>query len=107
MKHAYNKLVRDKIPQIIEDSGRKCDYRILTDNGEIEQALKDKLIEKAEIFSQKPTEDELSDLYEVMAAIDEHFDFEPMHIDYLKLQNNEQKGTYSGNTFLVSVDDVE
>jgi len=30
-----------------------------------------------------------------------------MHIDYLKLQNNEQKGTYSGNTFLVSVDDGE
>lgn len=104
MKHEYNKLVRDKIPQIIQDSGRDCEFRILTDD-EAKDALKEKLIEKAQIFSERPSEDEISDLYEVISAIIEKFDYEPMHIDYLKMQNNENKGTYSGNTFLISVDD--
>lgn len=104
MKHEYNKLVRDKIPQIIKDSGRSCEYKILSDD-EVKDALKDKLIEKAQIFAKRPSEDEISDLYEVITAIIEKFDFEPMHIDYLKMQNNENKGTYSGNTFLISVED--
>ncbi|MDD2413551.1 MAG: nucleoside triphosphate pyrophosphohydrolase [Eubacteriaceae bacterium] len=105
MKHAYNKLVRDKIPEIIEESGRHCEYEILSDDASIKNALIDKLKEKADAFAHKPTEDELSDLYEVLTAIVKQYDFEPMHIDYLKMQNNEQKGTYSGNTFLISVDD--
>ena len=92
MKHEYNKLVRDKIPDIIRESGRSCDYKILSD-AEVLDALKDKLIEKANIFAERPSEDEISDIYE------------PMHIDYLKLQNKETKGTYSGNTFLISADD--
>ena len=98
MKHEYNKLVRDKIPDIIRESGRSCDAEVL-------DALKDKLIEKANIFAERPSEDEISDIYELIDAIVEKFDYEPMHIDYLKLQNKETKGTYSGNTFLISADD--
>ncbi|MEG0509625.1 MAG: nucleoside triphosphate pyrophosphohydrolase [Eubacterium sp.] len=88
----------------MRESGRSCDYKILG-NDEVLDALKEKLIEKANIFSERPSEDEVSDIYELLAAIVEKFDFEPMHIDYLKMQNNEAKGTYSGNTFLISVDD--
>lgn len=94
MKHEYNKLVRDKIPDIIRESGRSCDYKILSD-AEVLDALKDKLIEKANIFAERPSEDEISDIYELIDAIVEKFDYEPMHIDYLKLQNKESKGTYS------------
>jgi len=104
MKHEYNKLVRDKIPEIIKESGRNCEYRILEDS-EMKEALKVKLIEKAEVFAKKPNEDELSDLYEIMSTIVKYYDFEPMHIDYLKIENKEKKGSYAGKTFLVSVDD--
>lgn len=104
MKHAYNKLVRDKIPAIIEESGRSCDYKILDDTA-VKKALQEKLVEKAAVFAEKPSEDELSDIYEVLLAITQKFDYEPMHIDYLKLQNKERKGSYSGNTFLISVED--
>ena len=92
MKHEYNKLVRDKIPDIIRESGRSCDYKILSD-AEVLDALKDKLIEKANIFAERPSEDEISDIYELIDAIVEKFDYEPMHIDYLKLQNKETKGS--------------
>lgn len=104
MKHEYNKLVRDNIPNIIRESGRSCDSKILN-NEEVLNALKDKLIEKASIFAERPSEDEISDIYELIDAIIEKFDYEPMHIDYLNLQNKETKGTYSGNTFLISADD--
>jgi predicted house-cleaning noncanonical NTP pyrophosphatase (MazG superfamily) len=104
MKVEYNKLVRDKIPQIIKDSGRTCEYKVLGDS-EIKDALKEKLIEKAQIFSNKPSEDELSDIYELLNAIVETYDYEPLHIDYLKLQNKENKGTYSNRVYLISVDD--
>lgn len=105
MKHNYNKLVRDKIPSIIESTGRTCHYKELSDEVEIRSALCNKLIEKANAFSEKQTEDEISDLYAVLDALVAHFDFEPMHIDYLKMQNAEKKGSYSGNTFLIDVED--
>ncbi len=104
MKIDYNKLVRDKIPQIIKDSGRTCDFKVL-DNLEMKEALKEKLIEKAQVFSDKPSEDELSDIYELLDTIVESYDFEPLHIDYLKLRNKENKGSYSSRTYLISVDD--
>ena len=50
MKVEYNKIVRDKIPQIIRDSGRTCEYKILGES-EVKEALKEKLLEKAQIFS--------------------------------------------------------
>ncbi len=104
MKIEYNKLVRDKIPQIIKDSGRTCDFKVL-DDPEMKEALKEKLIEKAQVFSEKPSEDELSDIYELLDTIVESYDFEPLHIDYLKLRNVENKGSYSSRTYLISVDD--
>jgi predicted house-cleaning noncanonical NTP pyrophosphatase (MazG superfamily) len=106
MKVEYNKLVRDKIPEIIKNSGRSCEYKILGES-EVKNALKEKLIEKADVFSKRPSEDELSDIYELLSAIVETYEYEPLHIDYLKLQNKENKGSYSEKVYLISVDDGE
>ncbi|MBC3888881.1 hypothetical protein GH810_11205 [Acetobacterium paludosum] len=104
MKVDYNKLVRDKIPEIIKNSGRACEYKILG-KSEVRDALKEKLLEKAQVFMNKPSEDELSDIYELLDTIVEAFEYEPLHIDYLKIQNKENKGSYSEKVFLISVDD--
>ena len=104
MKHAYNKLVRDKIPTIIIESGRHCEFQTLEGEALLD-ALKEKLIEKAEVFSKRATADELSDIYDLLDTIVEKFDYEPMYIDYLKMQNKERKGSYSGNTFLLYIED--
>jgi predicted house-cleaning noncanonical NTP pyrophosphatase (MazG superfamily) len=104
MKVEYNKLVRDKVPEIIRASGRTCEYKILG-KSEIKNALKDKLLEKAQVFMNSPSEDELSDIYELLDTIVEEFEYEPLHIDYLKIQNKENKGTYAEKMFLISVDD--
>lgn len=42
-----NKIVRDRIPEIIESSGKKCKYRIITDKTELALLLCNKIIEEA------------------------------------------------------------
>lgn len=104
MKREYNKLVRDRVPEIFENSGRKVEYKILSD-AQVLLALQDKLLEKAQNFAKRPSETEISDIFELMDTIIEKFEYEQMHIDYLKLKNREAKGGYSKNVYLISVDD--
>jgi predicted house-cleaning noncanonical NTP pyrophosphatase (MazG superfamily) len=46
MRVAYNKLIRDHIPQIIEASGHRAVTRVL-DKGNYHVALLDKLVEES------------------------------------------------------------
>ena len=62
-----NKLVRDKIPEIIEASGKTCTTRILSQNEYLE-ALDQKLIEELAEYQESKALEELADLLEVMEA---------------------------------------
>jgi predicted house-cleaning noncanonical NTP pyrophosphatase (MazG superfamily) len=61
----YNKLVRDKIPDIIEASGCRAKTRILNDE-EFLVALGEKAVEEAMEFKDNPVLDELADIQEVL-----------------------------------------
>lgn len=104
MKREYNKLVRDRVPEIFESSGRKVEYKILSDS-QVLLALQEKLLEKAQNFAKRPSENEISDMFELMDTIIEKFQYEQMHIDYLKLKNREAKGGYTKNVYLISVEE--
>ena len=68
-KHTvHNKLVRDRIPEIIEASGRKCITQVLADDAYI-QALDAKLNEGLAEYQQSKSLEELADLLEVMGAV--------------------------------------
>ena len=64
----YNKLVRDKIPQIIEESGGKAEIRILSDE-EYRCFLETKLDEEVGEYHQDRTPEELADILEVVYAL--------------------------------------
>lgn len=104
MNRVYNKLVRDNIPQLIRDSGRKCTSRILDDN-EYLDALLDKVIEEIEEYRVSGNEEELADVYEVLDCLVALREYEPMHIDYLKLIRREARGSFKEKVLLVDVDD--
>ena len=71
MNKEYNKLVRDRIPEIIKQSGIDCEVAILPD-AEYRQALRLKLIEEATEVAEANENElvaELADLYEVIDAL--------------------------------------
>lgn len=71
MRQYYNKLVRDKIPEIIHQSGNQCEVATMSEV-EFSQALRDKLIEEAqEVITASPDNlvSELADLQEVIDSL--------------------------------------
>ncbi|MDB5163525.1 MAG: phosphoribosyl-ATP pyrophosphohydrolase [Candidatus Saccharibacteria bacterium] len=69
----YPKLVRDKIPEIVESQGKKAKIKVLTDDNEYLEALLSKLIEEANELALAETEEnqaeELADVMEVIESI--------------------------------------
>ena len=71
MRKQYNKLVRDRIPEIIAGDGRGYETVTLSEE-QYREALRTKLIEEAEEVAAASLEKlaiELADVYEIMAAI--------------------------------------
>ena len=64
----YNKLVRDRIPEIIASSGRRCVWATLTE-GEYLAKLDEKLNEELMEYQQSKSMEELADLLEVVRAV--------------------------------------
>ena len=64
----YNKLVRDRIPEIIEESGKKCEIEILNQEQYITM-LDAKLQEELYEYQESKSLEELADLLEVMGAV--------------------------------------
>ena len=64
---AYNKLVRDRIPEIIESSGKSCTTEILS-VGDYLRMLDAKLDEELEEYHKDQNIEELADLLEVIHA---------------------------------------
>lgn len=103
MNRTYNKLVRDKIPQLIRESGRSCTSRIL-DEKEYFDALLDKIVEEIEEYRISDNEEELADVYEVLDCLVALKEYEPMHLDYLQLIRREQRGSFKDKILLIDVD---
>lgn len=71
MKKYYNKLVRDRIPEIIHNAGNTCEITLLNPE-DYRQALKAKILEEArEIADAEPEAllTEIADLYEAIDAL--------------------------------------
>ena len=64
----YQKLVRDKIPQIIEENGGRCRVEVLDEQAYLAK-LEEKLGEELAEYLQSKELEELADLWEVMDAL--------------------------------------
>ena len=104
MIYNYNKLVRDRIPEEINNSdGKKANYKILNDN-EYLQELDKKLFEEAHEFVEEHSVDELADLMEVIYAImkTKNISFEDVKI--ARDVKNKKKGAFKDKVYLISVE---
>ncbi len=71
MKTVFKKIVRDRIPEIIQAAGHACAVETM-DEEVFHQALRAKLVEEAQEAATATSEElvtELADLYEVLDAL--------------------------------------
>lgn len=100
----YNKLVRDKIPEIIADSGQKATFRVLT-QPEYMEYLEKKLDEEVAEFHESKDIDELVDIAEVIRAIVYAKDFKLGDFHDKKTDKLMKHGGFSKRILLVEVED--
>jgi len=111
MKKIFNKLVRDKIPEIIRKDNSLPVIHILEENG-FKKELAYKLLEES-IEAVKARHDkaelvkEIGDVYEVIDAIIEAYGLSRSEIIELKNLRKENRGGFKDRIFLEYVDEVE
>ncbi len=64
----YNKLVRDKIPEILDEKKKTFSYHV-AGKEEYTQKLREKLVEEVNEFLEEPSVGELADIQEVVFAL--------------------------------------
>lgn len=97
----FNKLVRDKIPQIIESQGETPVTRVLED-GEYHAALEQKLREEVAEYLESREVSELADILEVVYALCEADGHTLGDLTDAYVQKHEARGGFAKRVFLVS-----
>ncbi|MFZ1018560.1 MAG: nucleoside triphosphate pyrophosphohydrolase [Candidatus Cybelea sp.] len=103
----YEKLVRDRIPEIIERAGKTATWRELRDD-EFRVALKAKALEEAqELFDADDDAllSELADLEEVVEAILTTYGYSREKLEMVRAKKNEDRGVFTHRLFLESISD--
>ena len=101
-KIEYHKLVRDRIPEIIESSGKTCVTEILSDD-EYLRMIDTKLDEELAEYHKDQNIEELADLMEVIyaAAIARGYTIE--QLEKVRAEKAEKRGAFQKKILLVEV----
>ncbi|WP_026675357.1 nucleoside triphosphate pyrophosphohydrolase [Alkalihalobacterium bogoriense] len=104
----YNKLVRDRIPEIIEKSGKKFRTKTL-DSTTYEKELRVKLEEEMdELLKAESTAElveEMADLLEVMYSLAKLRGVDPPEIEEVRKRKLDERGGFEERLLLVDVED--
>jgi len=99
---SYNKLVRDKIPEIIRESGKTCTIRYADEKEHLE-LLEEKLQEEVSEYVEAKNLEELADIMEVLFGLAKNLGFSEE--DLLKCRENKrnQRGGFEEGVVLLEV----
>ena len=98
----YNKLVRDRIPEIIESSGRTCTCSILSAEDYISM-LDAKLDEELSEYQESKSLEELADLVEVIGAVVKARGYTWEQLTSVRKQKLNERGGFEKRILLVEV----
>lgn len=104
MRKFHNKLVRDRIPDIVRQAHHNCEFVTLSPSQYIE-ALRQKLIEEATEAATACSDDELieelADLYEVIDALLKTTEIQKQTVLNTQAQRRQTRGGFEGKIQLV------
>lgn len=103
MVEIYNKAIRDKIPEIIEQTGRQSKIKILSDE-EFLHELEKKLTEEIDEYTNSKSIEELTDIIEVVYRIAELKGISLDKLESLRINKKNERGGFSNNLFLIQVE---
>jgi predicted house-cleaning noncanonical NTP pyrophosphatase (MazG superfamily)/predicted transcriptional regulator len=91
--HRGEKLVRDRIPDIIEASGRRPEARV-ADGDEYAVLLRAKLHEETDEYLNEPGPEELADLLEVVYALARTHGLDPAELEKVRAAKAAERGGF-------------
>lgn len=105
----YNKLVRDRIPEIISRNGSVSNTRIL-DETEYKTELRNKLVEELneylEATDDQSAMEELSDILELLHALTAIHGSTVEQLEILRADKAEKRGGFKERIYLIDVQDA-
>lgn len=102
MAEEYDKLVRDRIPEIIRENGEEPEIERLEDD-EIEAYVLEKVVEEARELRESGEKEELADLLEVVEKMMEIEEWSEEELEKLREEKNRERGGFDENIVLKSV----
>ncbi|TXT57594.1 MAG: hypothetical protein BAJATHORv1_10296 [Candidatus Thorarchaeota archaeon] len=99
------KLVRDKIPDIIRAKGLEAQVRRAS-HDEIDKLLRDKILEESLELHESGESIEIADILEAIYALLEHREISKMQIESIRKNKSEERGGFSAHLVL-NLEDLE
>lgn len=99
----YNKAVRDKIPEIIRQSGQNCNVRKISDS-EFLVEMEKKLEEELREYQESKSVEELADILEIIYRISHLKGISAEKLDEIRQQKAVKRGVFEKNLFLFDTD---
>ncbi|MFD1020951.1 phosphoribosyl-ATP pyrophosphohydrolase [Thalassobacillus hwangdonensis] len=104
----YNKLVRDRIPEIIIQNGKILQTRRLS-TLEYQTELRKKLLEEVDEYldvnENKAAVEELADIMELVSALAKQHDSSIEEVEKVRKKKAQERGAFNDQVFLESVED--
>src|SRR5690349_19458109 len=100
----YNKLVRDRIPEIIQKQGQNPITRIL-DNNEYVEGLMDKLCEEVDEFDEDRNVEEMADILEVLMALANALGISQQDLRKVREKKADMRGSFKKRIFLERIEE--
>lgn len=104
----YNKLVRDKIPEVIRKNGQTCNIEKLDQTAytiELKSKLKEELIEYLETEEDEEAIEELSDILEIIHSLSEIHGKKFKDVEEARQKKLNDRGGFNERIYLIDVDE--
>lgn len=99
---SYNKLVRDKIPKIIGESGKTCNIKYADEKEQL-KLLEEKLQEEVSEYIEAKNLEELADIMEVLFGLAKNLGFTEEELLKCREHKRNQRGGFEEGVVLLEV----